>query len=128
MNGPIYLDHAATTPVDPRVLEAMLPYFSSEYGNPSSVHTFGRQAEKGLEQARRTVAELLNCAPDEIIFTGCGSESDNLAVRGGALAAREQRGARHIITTPIEHPAVIATARHLRDHLGFELTELPVDR
>lgn len=128
MNHPIYLDHAATTPVDPRVLEAMLPYFSSEYGNPSSVHTFGRQAEKGLEQARRTVAELLNCAPDEIIFTGCGSESDNLAVRGGALAAREQRGARHVITTPIEHPAVIATARHLRDHFGFELTELPVDR
>jgi cysteine desulfurase len=128
MNDPIYLDHAATTPVDPRVLEAMLPYFSSEYGNPSSVHTFGRQAEKGLEQARRTVAELLNCAPDEIIFTGCGSESDNLAVRGGALAAREQRGARHVITTPIEHPAVIATARHLRDHFGFELTELPVDR
>jgi len=127
MNDPIYLDHAATTPVDPRVLEAMLPYFSSEYGNPSSVHTFGRQAEKGLEQARRTVAELLNCAPDEIIFTGCGSESDNLAVRGGALAAREQRGARHLITTPIEHPAVIATARHLRDHFGFELTELPVD-
>ena len=128
MNDPVYLDHAATTPVDPRVLEAMLPYFSSEYGNPSSVHTFGRQAEKGLEQARRTVAELLNCAPDEIIFTGCGSESDNLAVRGGALAAREQRGARHVITTPIEHPAVIATARHLRDHFGFELTELPVDR
>ncbi len=127
MNDHIYLDHAATTPVDPRVLEAMLPYFSADYGNPSSVHHFGRQAEKGLEQARRTVADMLNCAPDEIIFTGCGSESDNLAVRGGALAAREQRGARHIITTPIEHPAVIATARQLRDHFGFELTELPVD-
>ena len=127
MNGPIYLDHAATTPVDPRVLEAMLPYFSTDYGNPSSVHHFGRQAEKGLERARRTVADVLNCAPDEIIFTGCGSESDNLAVRGGALAAREQRGANHIVTTPIEHPAVLATARHLRDHFGFELTELPVD-
>jgi len=75
----------------------------------------------------RTVADVLNCAPDEIIFTGCGSESDNLAVRGGALAAREQRGANHIVTTPIEHPAVLATARHLRDHFGFELTELPVD-
>ena len=127
MNGPIYLDHAATTPVDPRVLEAMLPYFSTDYGNPSSVHHFGRQAEKGLERARRTVADVLNCAPDEIIFTGCGSESDNLAVRGGALAAREQRGANHIVTTPIEHPAVLATARQLRDHFGFELTELPVD-
>ncbi|MBF8285903.1 MAG: iscS [Anaerolineales bacterium] len=127
MNGPIYLDHAATTPVDPRVLEAMLPYFSTDYGNPSSVHHFGRQAEKGLERARRTVADVLNCASDEIIFTGCGSESDNLAVRGGALAAREQRGANHIVTTPIEHPAVLATARQLRDHFGFELTELPVD-
>jgi len=127
MNGPIYLDHAATTPVDPRVLEAMLPYFSADYGNPSSVHHFGRQAEKGLERARRTVADVLNCAPDEIIFTGCGSESDNLAVRGGALAAREQRGANHIVTTPIEHPAVLATARQLRDHFGFALTELPVD-
>ena len=127
MNGPIYLDHAATTPVDPRVLEAMLPYFSTDYGNPSSVHHFGRQAEKGLEHARRSVAGVLNCAPDEIIFTGCGSESDNLAVRGGALAAREQRGANHIVTTPIEHPAVLATARQLRDHFGFELTELPVD-
>ena len=72
MSDHIYLDHAATTPVDPRVLEAMLPYFSGEYGNPSSVHHFGRQAEKGLERARRTVADLLNCAPDEIIFTGCG--------------------------------------------------------
>jgi len=127
MNGPIYLDHAATTPVDPRVLEAMLPYFSTDYGNPSSVHHFGRQAEKGLERARRSVADVLNCAPDEIIFTGCGSESDNLAVRGGALAAREQRGANHLVTTPIEHPAVLATARQLRDHFGFELTELPVD-
>jgi cysteine desulfurase len=127
MNDPIYLDHAATTPVDPRVLEAMLPYFSGDYGNPSSVHHFGRRAEKGLEDARRTVAELLNCAPDEIIFTACGSESDNLAVRGAAFAMREQRGACHLVTTPIEHPAVIATARQLRDHFGFELTELPVD-
>ena len=128
MNEHIYLDHAATTPVDPRVLEAMLPYFSGDYGNSSSVHHFGRQAEKGLEQARRTVADFFHCAPDEIVFTSCGSESDNLAVRGGALAAREQRGAGHIVTTPIEHPAVIATARQLRDHFGFELTELPVDR
>jgi cysteine desulfurase len=127
MTDHVYLDHAATTPLDPRVLEAMLPYFSADYGNPSSVHHFGRQAEKGLEQARRTVADVLNCSPDEIIFTGGGSESDNLAVRGAALAAREQRGANHVATTPIEHPAVIATARQLRDHFGFELTELPVD-
>jgi cysteine desulfurase len=123
----IYLDHAATTPVDPRVVEAMLPHFSQNYGNPSSVHAFGRQAEKALEQARRDMAAVLNCSPAEIIFTSCGSEADNLALRGGALAARERRGARHILTTPIEHDAVLNTARQLRDHFGFELTELPVD-
>lgn len=127
MNERIYLDHAATTPVDPRVLEAMLPHFSQNYGNPSSVHAFGRQAEKALEQARRDVAAVLNCSPAEIIFTGCGSEADNLALRGGALAARRQRSAGHILTTPIEHDAVLNTARQLRDHFGCELTELPVD-
>jgi len=127
MNERIYLDHAATTPVDPRVLEAMLPHFSQNYGNPSSVHAFGRQAEKALEQARRDVAAVLNCSPAEIIFTGGGSEADNLALRGGALAARERRGAGHLLTTPIEHDAVLTTARQLRDHFGFELTELPVD-
>jgi len=127
MNERIYLDHAATTPVDPRVLEAMLPYFSGEYGNPSSVHAFGRRAEKALEQARRDVAAVLNCSPAEIIFTSCGSEADNLALRGGALAARERRSAKHLITTSIEHDAVLTTARQLRDHFGFALTELPVD-
>lgn len=124
----IYLDYAATTPVDPRVLEAMLPYFNNDYGNPSSIHHFGRRAEGALERARQDIAARLNCSPDEILFTSCGSESDNLALRGGALAAREQSGAGHLITTPIEHSAVIATARHLRDHFGFELTELPVDK
>jgi cysteine desulfurase len=127
MNDRIYLDHAATTPVDPRVVDAMLPHFSQNYGNPSSVHAFGRQAEKALEQARRDVAAVLNCSPAEIIFTGCGSEADNLALRGGALAARERRGAKYLLTTPIEHDAVLTTARQLRDHFGFELTELPVD-
>jgi cysteine desulfurase len=127
MDNPIYLDHAATTPVDPRVLAAMLPYFSDHYGNPSSAHSFGRRAEKAVEQARRDVAAVLRCAPAEIVFTGCGSEADNLALRGGALAAREQRGARHLIISAIEHDAVLATARQLRDHFGFELTELPPD-
>ena len=126
MHDHIYLDHAATTPVDPRVLEAMLPYFNNDYGNPSSIHHYGRRAESALERARREMAARLNCSPNEILFTSCGSESDNLALRGGALAAREQRGANHLITTPLEHSAVIATARHLRDHFGFELTELPV--
>jgi cysteine desulfurase len=125
---PVYLDYAATTPLEPRVLEAMLPYLREEFGNPSSVHSFGRRAEKALEDARRTVAETLGCDPDEIIFTGGGSESNNLALRGAAFAAREQRGANHLITAPTEHEAVLATMHQLRDHFGFRLTELPVDR
>lgn len=124
----IYLDYAATTPLDPRVLEAMLPYLREEFGNPSSVHGFGRRAEKAVEGARRTVAETLGCDPDEIIFTSGGSESNNLALRGAAFAAREQRGATHLITAPTEHEAVLATMHQLRDHFGFTLTELPVDR
>lgn len=124
----IYLDYAATTPLDPRVLEAMLPYLREEFGNPSSVHGFGRRAERAVEGARRTVAETLGCDPDEIIFTGGGSESNNLALRGAAFAVREQRGANHLITAPTEHEAVLATLHQLRDHFGFRLTELPVDR
>lgn len=127
MSEPIYLDYAATTPVDARVLEAMLPYLREDFGNPSSVHVFGRRAEKALEHARRTVAEVLQCAPAEVFFTGCGSEADNLAVRGLAFTARAARGADHVITTPIEHEAVLATVHQLRDHFGFEVTELPVD-
>jgi len=127
MTTAIYLDHAATTPVDGRVLAAMLPYFSDDYGNPSSSHTFGRRAEKAVEQARRDVAACLNCTPAEIIFTGCGSEADNLALRGAALAVREQRGAGHLVVSAIEHEAVLATARQLRDHFGFALTELVPD-
>ena len=85
----VYLDYAATTPVDPGVLEAMLPYFSQVFGNSSSVHTFGQQAEAALEESRESVARDLNCQPGEVIFTSCGSESDNLALRGAALAARQ---------------------------------------
>lgn len=127
MNDHVYLDYAATTPLDQRVLAAMMPYFSTDFGNPSSTHRYGRRADHALETARRTVADCLSCAPAEIIFTSGGSEADNLALRGAALAAREQRGARHLISTPIEHPAVLATLRQLRDHFGFELTLLPVD-
>jgi len=127
MTDPVYLDYAATTPVDPRVLAAMLPYFSADFGNPSSVHRWGQQAERALERARREVAAVLNCQPGEVIFTSGGSESDNLALRGAALAAREARGARHLITSPIEHSAVLSTLRQLRDHFGFTLTVLPVD-
>ena len=123
----VYLDYAATTPVDERVLAAMRPYFNQEFGNPSSVHTFGQHAEAALEAARETVAEILNCSSSEVIFTGCGSESDNLALRGAALAARQQRGANHILISPVEHHAVSVTARQLAELHGFELEFLPVD-
>lgn len=127
MNDPIYLDYAATTPIAARVLAAMQPYFSEQFGNPSSVHRWGQQAERALERARRDVAAVLNCRAGEVIFTSGGSEADNLALRGAALAAREARGASHLITSPIEHSAVISTLRQLRDHFGFTLTILPVD-
>ena len=123
----IYLDHAATTRMDARVMEAMKPYFTHHFGNPSSVHSFGQKAEAGVEQARRTIAQYLNCQPKEVIFTSCGSESDNLALRGAALTARQERGANHILTSPIEHPAITRTAQQLQDIFGFELEFLPVD-
>lgn len=122
-----YLDYAATTPVDPRVLDAMRPYWAEDFGNPSSVHTFGQRAEAALEHSRRTVAEVLECSPDEVVFTSGGSEADNLALRALALAERERRGARHLAVSAIEHEAVLATAHQLRDHFGFEITEIPVD-
>lgn len=122
-----YLDYAATTPVDPRVLEAMLPYFSQIFGNPSSVHTYGQQAEAALEEAREVLAEGLNCQPQEVIFTSCGTESDNLAVRGAALAALQKRSANHLLISPVEHHAVLRTAQQLAERFGFELELLPVD-
>ncbi len=124
----IYMDHSATTPVRGEVLEAMTPYFGELYGNPSSIHRLGRQAHAGLDRARRTVAEILAARPSEIIFTGCGSESDNAALRGIALARRRQTGANRIVTTPIEHHAILHTAEDLRDHFGFTLHLLPVDK
>ncbi|MCI0518928.1 MAG: cysteine desulfurase [Chloroflexi bacterium] len=123
----VYLDYAATTPVDPRVLAAMLPFFSEKFGNPSSVHTFGQQADAALEEARRQVAQALNCAPGEVIFTSCGSESDNLALRGAALAARRERGALRLLISPVEHHAVTRTAEQLAQLHGFTLEYLPVD-
>jgi len=123
----IYLDYAATTPVDSRVIEAMLPYFNEYFGNPSSVHTFGQQAEAALERSRQTVAQVLNCEPDEVIFTSCGSESDNLALRGAAFSGLRQRGAKHILTNPVEHHAVTHTVEQLAEWHGFEVEYLPVD-
>jgi len=123
----VYLDHAATTPVDPRVLAAMLPYFTDDFGNPSSVHRFGQRAEAAVDMARGHVAEVLGCDPSEIVFTACGSESDNLALRGAAFAERERRGADTLVVSAVEHPAVSRTARQLQDHFGFRLEIVPVD-
>ncbi len=124
----IYLDHGASTPVREEVLDAMKPYWLEFYGNPSSVHTFGREANRGLELARDTFAEHLNANPDEIVFTGCGSESDNLAIRGVMQAARSSNKGNHLITCITEHKAVLETARQMRDSFGFDLTILPVDK
>ena len=122
----IYLDHAATTPVDPAVVEAMLPYWTATYGNASSLHHKGREASDALEKARQTVADILGCKPREVIFTSCGTESDNLALRGVAFAQAE-RGKRHLIASPIEHHAVGHTMEQLADKFGFEVTYVPVD-
>jgi cysteine desulfurase len=123
----IYLDHGASTPVHPQVLEAMLPHWTENYGNSSSTHEYGRLASRALEQSRETIAGLLRAQPDEIIFTGCGSESDNLAVRGVMWAARQNGGGNHLIISAIEHSAVLNTAVQLRDLHHFDLTILPVD-
>ena len=123
----IYMDHGATTPVAPEVLAMMEPYWRGAYGNPSSVHHFGREARRALERARETIAGLLNAQPQEIVFTGCGSESDNMALRGVMGTARAQGSGNHLITLAIEHKAVLETAYQLRDHFNFEVTVLPVD-
>jgi cysteine desulfurase len=123
----IYMDYAASTPVDSAVVEAMLPYWSEVYGNSSSVHYYGIQASRALEKARLIIAELLNGESGEFVFTGCGSESDNLAIRGAMWAARVAQRGNHLITCSIEHKAVLETARQLRDLFGFDLTILPVD-
>lgn len=123
----IYLDYSATTPVDPRVLDAMTPYFSASFGNPSSVHRYGQQAEAAIDSARETVARVLNCQPDEVIFTSCGSESDNLAIRGAAYAMREKTGAKWILASRAEHPAVTNTLKHLEKYEGFSIEWLDVD-
>ena len=123
----VYLDHAATTAVDPRVVEAMLPYFTEKYGNPSSIYALGREAAAAVDQARRTVAEVLHAQPRDIVFTSSGTESDNLAIRGCAFAQRKQ-GKNHIITSPIEHHAVGHTVEQLVKEFGFEVTVVPVDR
>ena len=123
----VYLDHSATTPTDLRVLDAMLPYFTSDYGNPASAHAFGRKAENAIETARETIAHILNCNSHEIVFTSGGSEADNLALRGAAWKARQAGQGNHLLTTTIEHSAVIKTIEQLTAVMGFEHNLLPVD-
>ncbi len=124
MNKIRYFDHAATTAVDEEVLKEMIPFFSIEYGNPSSLYTIGRNAKKAIEEARRRVSFAINCDPKEIYFTGCGSESDNLALKGVAHANKNKGN--HIITTKIEHPAILNTCKTLEEE-GFNVTYLDVD-
>ena len=122
----VYLDNAATTPVRPEVLEVMLPYLGKDaFGNPSSAHRFGRAARAGIEEAKRTIAEALGAEPGQVIFTSGGTEADNLAVIGAALAARDQGRPFRVAVSAIEHKAVLAAAHAVR-HLGGEEIILPV--
>ncbi len=121
----IYLDHAATTPVKAEVLEVMLPYFSQRYGNPSSIYALGQEGRKAVGDAREQVARVLNCRTSEVVFTSGGTESDNTALKGAALALKQSGN--HIITSNIEHHAVLHTCHQL-EQFGFEITYVPVDR
>jgi cysteine desulfurase len=122
MNRQVYLDHNASTPVHPEVVDAMLPYFSERFGNPSSVHGFGRAAREGLETAREQIAHFLRVGKEEVVFTSGGTESDNMAVKGVAMARRSG----HIITSKIEHHAVLRAVQNL-ETMGFDATYLDVD-
>ncbi len=125
-NYPIYLDYNATTPIDPRVVDAMLPYLTMHFGNPSSSHCYAQAPRTAIQTAREHISLLLGCTPDEILFTGSGSESDTLALRGVALAQRSQ--GHHIITQQTEHPAILQTCHALERLYGFHVTYLPVDQ
>lgn len=124
MTDPVYLDYNATTPVDPAVADAMEPYLRVHFGNPSSAHVYGQRARHAVERAREQVAALLGASPPEIVFTGCATEANNLAIRGTAWALRD-RG-RHLITSAVEHPSVAQPCRRLHEE-GWEVTVLPVD-
>ena len=124
MRKVIYLDNAATTKVDKDVLKAMLPYFTENYGNASSLHSEGQKAKKAMEEARKTIAESINAKPEEIIFTSGGTESDNLAIKGLALAYPEKR---HIITSEIEHPAILETCEEMQKR-GYKVSYIGVDK
>src|SRR5262245_55622414 len=131
---PIYLDYNATTPIDPAVRDAMLPFLGEQFGNPSSSHDYGRAAHEAVDKARAQVAELIGAQPDEIVFTGGGSEASNHAIKGVVFARLRRvtgwlpwRGAPHVITTAIEHPATLRPCEFLR-RLGCHVSVVPVDR
>ena len=127
MTDPIYLDYNATTPVAPEVLDAMLPWLREQFGNPSSSHAYGRRAAQAVVTARRQVADLIGAKPHEIVFTGCATESNNLALLGTARSVIENGSAkRHIVISAVEHPAVLAPAMHFRAQ-GWDVEVLPVD-
>ncbi|MCX6007886.1 MAG: cysteine desulfurase NifS [Chloroflexi bacterium] len=121
----VYMDYAATTPVMPEVIEAMEPYFHDKFGNPSSIHSMGQEGRDAVEKARGQIAFLIRCQPESVVFTGCGTEADNHAIKGVAFANREKGN--HIITTTIEHHAVIYTCEFLKS-MGFDVTFVPVDK
>jgi cysteine desulfurase len=123
----IYLDHAAATPVDPKVIRAMMPYFRKEFGNASSVHAFGQRALSAIEDARNIVAGFLHCQPEEVYFTGSATEADNLAIQGVVRAVNSKVADPHIITTAIEHHAVLEPCQHIKKQ-GCEVTFLPVNK
>ena len=125
--GRVYLDHAATTPPDPRVIEAMMPMYARFWGNPSSIYLEGQEARRAIDSARKVCADLLGATPKEIVFTGGGTESDNAAIRGAAFAQRSRGRGNHIITSAVEHHAVLHTVEQL-EREGFEATYLQVDR
>jgi cysteine desulfurase len=125
MNSPIYLDYNATTPVDPMVADAIEPYLRQHFGNPSSTHVYGRNAHQAVERAREQVAILIGARADEIVFTGCATEANNLAIRGMARALRDK--GRHVITSAVEHPAVEQPCRRLGED-GWEVSVIPVDK
>lgn len=119
----IYFDHAATTPVDNEVLEAMMPYLTNKFGNPSSIHYFGQETRGAIDKARHQVAKIINARPNEIVFTSGGTEANNLAIRG-LLEANSKYG-NHVITSAIEHPAVKSLCEHLGKN-GYQVSYLPV--
>lgn len=120
-----YFDNSATTRIKEEVLEEMFPYLSIQYGNPSSIYSIGRNAKRAIEEARKRVASLINCKPEEIYFTSCGSESDNTALKG--IAYTNKNKGKHIITSKIEHPAILHSCQNLEKN-GFDVTYLDVDK